>query len=183
MTAIITSFYLLGTFFLQFKGNPTRVNVQSSHVPISELNFPGVTLCNIKRIHYARASQLIDSLFVVFSFVILVVVCSGFWHLIFRILPPNVTREQLRQAIEFTAGFSIKMDQKADPDELELLQSVLNDNRYTVENTMTSLAHPCDEFIFRCRFEGVMRDCRTLFRRVNTFRGYCCSFNSRRITE
>lgn len=60
--ALITSFSLLGTFVHQFKTNPTRVNVQSSHVPINQLPFPGVTFCNIKRIHSSRANELIDSL-------------------------------------------------------------------------------------------------------------------------
>ena len=62
VTAVITSFSLLGTFVHQFKSNPTRVNVQSSHVPIAELTFPGVTFCNIKRIHSLKANQLVDTL-------------------------------------------------------------------------------------------------------------------------
>ena len=66
---------------------------------------------------------------------------------------------------------------------MEVLQAVLADNRYTAENTMTYLAQPCDEFIRRCRFEGTMRDCRSMFRRVSTFRGYCCAFNVRNFME
>lgn len=94
-----------------------------------------------------------------------------------------MTKEQLRDALDYTSGFSVKLNAKPDPEDLELLQSVLMDNRYTVENTMTFLAQPCEEFIAKCRFEGVMRDCRSLFRRVQTFRGYCCGFNVQSATE
>lgn len=83
----------------------------------------------------------------------------------------------------FTAGFSVKMNSKVDPEEMEMLQSVLVDNRYTIDNTMTFMAQPCDQFITKCRFEGVFRDCRSLFRRVSTFRGYCCAFNVRNFGE
>lgn len=89
----------------------------------------------------------------------------------------------MRTAIDFTSGFSLKLASKPDPEEMAMMQKVLADNRYDVENTMTFLAQPCDEFIRKCRFEGVMRDCRSMFRRVNTFRGYCCAFNVRSFLE
>lgn len=104
-------------------------------------------------------------------------------HSFRRKLPENVTKDQIRDFLDDTAGFTLKLAYKVTDEDMELLQNVLLDNRYNVENTMTYLAQPCDSFIVKCRFEGVMRDCKSLFRRVNTFRGYCCAFNVRGIAE
>ena len=96
---------------------------------------------------------------------------------IYRILPENVTSDFVTMAIRHTGAFSIKYD--ADSEEMDLLQEILLNNRYTVESVMNYLSQPCSEMIVKCRFEGVMQDCRKLFKKSSTFRGYCCSFNLR----
>lgn len=90
-----------------------------------------------------------------------------------------MTKRQVRTWLDFTSGFSIQLGLKVRQKDMETLQSVLADNRFTVENTMSSLAQPCDEMVSKCRFEGVLKDCRSIFRSIKTFRGHCCSFNVR----
>lgn len=51
----IVSNVLVDVFWERYKTNPTRVNVDTNHAPISELNFPAITICNIARMSFDRA--------------------------------------------------------------------------------------------------------------------------------
>jgi hypothetical protein len=62
--------------------------------------------------------------------------------------------------------------------EILQLQQALYDNRYTVQTALQKLVQPCEDFLMRCRWEGVVKDCRKLFVRSETYLGYCCTFNS-----
>lgn len=61
--------------------------------------------------------------------------------------------------------------------ELELLQSILTKNRYDVMTTMYELMQPCDQLLYRCRWEGEETECMKIFKKSETYQGYCCSFN------
>lgn len=39
---------------------------------------------------------------------------------------------------------------------------------------------PCTKLLFRCRWEGVIVDCKELFSVSETYQGYCCSFNMKK---
>lgn len=51
----IMSMVLVNVFWERYKTNPTRVNVDTNHAPLSELNFPAITICNIARMSFDRA--------------------------------------------------------------------------------------------------------------------------------
>lgn len=62
MIAFITANILVHTFWLRYKSNPTRMNVESNHVPINNLEFPTLTLCQLNRLNYDNAQKLLKTL-------------------------------------------------------------------------------------------------------------------------
>lgn len=93
----------------------------------------------------------------------------------FRTLPENVTHEDIANIIDQSIGFNEKIEYN--PFDLELLQRVFFLNRYTAETAMEKVKIPCNELLFKCRWEGVMVPCMNIFRRSLTHEGYCCSYN------
>lgn len=88
----------------------------------------------------------------------------------------NVTSDDLLRMIKYTAGFTNSIN-KFNVTELPVLQEILQNNRFTVDLAMKKLMYPCSKMLYRCRFEGVIVDCKQLFSISETYQGYCCSFN------
>lgn len=63
-------------------------------------------------------------------------------------------------------------------EDLQLLQEVIEQNRFTVEGAISRIIVSCKEILKRCKWHGEIKDCMQLFRESYTFDGYCCSFNS-----
>lgn len=78
--------------------------------------------------------------------------------------------------LRITDGFMDKMED-VNATQLEVIQSLLQENRYDVYTTMQHLMVPCNDMIVKCRFDGQNIDCARLFERSYTWQGYCCSFN------
>lgn len=88
----------------------------------------------------------------------------------------NVSREDLATRIKYTAGFTNPIG-PVDSTKLPYLQDILSDNRFDVQTTMKKLMYPCTKLLWRCRWEGVILDCKEIFRIAETYQGYCCAFN------
>lgn len=58
---------LVNVFWQRYKSNPTRVNVDTNHAPLNQLNFPAVTICNIARMSYDRSKYVVDTMLVFFK--------------------------------------------------------------------------------------------------------------------
>lgn len=56
LVMFIVSNVLVDFFWQRYKTNPTRVNVDTNHAPLTELNFPAITICNIARMSFERAN-------------------------------------------------------------------------------------------------------------------------------
>ncbi|XP_063706173.1 sodium channel protein Nach-like [Culicoides brevitarsis] len=145
---------LVSVFWQRYTSNPTRVNVDTNHAPLSLLYFPAVTICNIARMSYERASYVVDTMN----------------------LPPNLDKEEMINLLRLTDGFMQKLE-TVNYTQLELMQNLLQENRYDVFMTMQGLMVPCNDMIVKCRYNGEIVDCARLFERSYTWQGYCCSFN------
>lgn len=88
----------------------------------------------------------------------------------------NATDVDKMRRIKFTAGFTNPIND-FNASELPYLQELLQENRFDVQLTMKKLMYPCTKLLFRCRWEGVIIDCKELFMVSETYQGYCCSFN------
>lgn len=98
-----------------------------------------------------------------------------FFSFNYRTLPENVTQEDIVSIIDQSIGFNHKIEYN--PYDLELLQRVFTLNRFTTESAMEQIKISCNDLLFKCRWEGVIVPCMSIFRRSLTFEGYCCSFN------
>lgn len=88
----------------------------------------------------------------------------------------NITTDEIKKRVKYTAAFTNAIE-KFNYSELQLVQDVLLDNRFDVQLTMKKLLFPCTKLLYRCRWEGVIVDCKELFSVSETYQGYCCSFN------
>ena len=57
------------------------------------------------------------------------------------------------------------------------VESILFDGRYDTVTAMIKMMYPCNEMLFRCRWEGKIVPCLSLFQISATYQGYCCGFN------
>ena len=62
LICFICGISLMATFLLRYKSNPTRINVDTSFSPISDLVFPAIILCNTNFYTELQANVLIKTL-------------------------------------------------------------------------------------------------------------------------
>lgn len=168
---------LMVTFLMRYKSNPTRINVDTNFGPISEIEFPAVTFCNPNFITNSQVMGLIASL-CVYELKKSNKIYLNFLQFNSETFPEteNVTTEDLMSRIKYTAGFTNPIG-PVDPKKLPYLQDILSENRFDVQTTMKKLMYPCTKLLSRCRWEGIIVDCKEIFKIVETYQGYCCGFN------
>ncbi|XP_059611780.1 sodium channel protein Nach-like [Phlebotomus argentipes] len=157
-TSLILAIMLVNTFWEEYKTNPTRMNVESVNVPISELDFPAVTFCNVNRIIIERTEEFAESLIVPSSL-------------------GEISSKQISQWLKNIIGFSDYISD-VNPDHLATLQDILNANNVSIATTMRLVQQSCSSLLVRCRWEGKIVNCSSIFSPLPTFRGFCCSFNA-----
>lgn len=86
------------------------------------------------------------------------------------------SNDDLMKIIKFTAAFTNPIGE-FDPTKLPYLQELLDSNRFDVQKAMKKLMYPCTKLLHRCRWEGVIVDCKEIFKTSETYQGFCCSFN------
>lgn len=60
---------------------------------------------------------------------------------------------------------------------LQIYDSILNRNNITLTELSKQLSPDCLEMISRCIWKGINTRCESLFQRIVTLEGICCSFN------
>lgn len=63
---------------------------------------------------------------------------------------------------------------------MDVLQSILNDNKISIATTMESIRPLCSDLLVRCKFEYHIRPCMDLFEQSMSYLGACCSFNTKK---
>lgn len=167
---------LMATFLMRYKSNPTRINVDTNFGPISEIEFPAVTFCNPNFITDSQVAALVNSLWVQTWTNHQEKVNFKIFHSEIDADVYNITSDEIKKRVKYTAAFTNSIE-KFNYSELQLVQDVLLDNRFDVQLTMKKLLFPCTKLLYRCRWEGVIVDCKELFAVSETYQGYCCSFN------
>lgn len=61
--------------------------------------------------------------------------------------------------------------------ELMTLQYILSATPYSIQNVMDLVQSQCDEILVRCRLEGKITPCSSLFKPNSSQYGLCCTFN------
>lgn len=92
-----------------------------------------------------------------------------------RILPENITMEQVKNAIPSLLGYTQSISVSVF--DLMVLDSVFRANGFTIEKIFQSIEPSCSEIILKCKWEETNVPCENLFVTSPTRDGYCCSFN------
>ncbi|XP_053966053.1 sodium channel protein Nach [Anastrepha ludens] len=150
----ICAIVMVITFYLDYRSNPTRMNIATDNAPVESLTFPAVTICpealhNVQRIKvYLETLQL----------------------------PPGFNITQIIVALSISNGF-ISDNNSPSKDDIDLLEKLMQINNISMLAFMENVHWKCDQFLIRCRFQMQIVECEKLFQASRTFFGYCCSFN------
>jgi hypothetical protein len=91
--------------------------------------------------------------------------------------PKKVEKVDVESLIYLISGFVEKINTENITKNLEILQKVMIQNRYSIDSAMQKLMFPCSDLLVKCRWAGEIVDCRKIFKPTETTNGYCCGFN------
>ncbi|XP_068141009.1 sodium channel protein Nach [Drosophila tropicalis] len=150
--AIITSIVLVIVSWYSNRETPTVTVIESSHFPTWNIPFPAVTICNFNKISKTKASGLFERIR----------------------LPPNVTKMHVHKLFNLTL---LPVDHIVSNRTLEIYEKILTFNNLTLSQLTRELSPDCIDMITRCIWKGISSRCDSLFQRIETMEGQCCSFN------
>lgn len=74
-------------------------------------------------------------------------------------------------------GFTTASSGNFSEPDFSYVQDILVENRYDTVTAMKKIMYPCNKMLYRCRWEGMIVPCSSLFQTTETYQGYCCGFN------
>ncbi|XP_037959011.1 pickpocket protein 11 [Teleopsis dalmanni] len=151
--SIVVSIVLVIVSWLWNRETPTVTVIESSHFPTWNIPFPAITICNFNKISKYKAIHLAKTLN----------------------RPANLTEADLLNLFRITMYFSFAVNHTTE--EYQTLEKVLQQNDLTIKQLIMGLSPDCMQMISRCIWKGSNTRCDSLFQRVNTTEGICCSFN------
>lgn len=92
-----------------------------------------------------------------------------------RKLPQNTAVGDVSRMFYQASGFFRRI--RYNKTELEILQSIIELNRYSIGEAMHFIQQSCDELFVRCRYEDETVQCSELFKPKLSHYGTCCTFN------
>ncbi|XP_055914778.1 pickpocket protein 28-like [Eupeodes corollae] len=164
LTGVIAGTFITGHCLYYFQLNPTVTYVNSFRHPVSEVPFPGVSICSVNKIskrailEYARnISEL---------------------H---KDLDENVLLErfELFGGLFDSSGFDI--DNAYDLQVFLDTTLSIKPGFFDIYELLIKLAPKCEELLRKCSWAGKIYPCEELFRREVTPEGFCCLFNYNRL--
>ncbi|XP_052859746.1 sodium channel protein Nach-like [Anopheles cruzii] len=135
----------------QFRTNPTLTTIETTTFPVSMIPFPSVTLCNINKIHSAKAKELSQQL-----------IDLG--------MSENDT-------VDLLGALPRLHDYRPVSDRVLELEQFLLSKGYDAERLAFEVAPPCETMMADCFWLTQPVPCAKVFRRTKIFAGYCCSYN------
>ncbi|KAM8715103.1 hypothetical protein ACLKA7_002189 [Drosophila subpalustris] len=152
LAAIAASIILVLVSLYANRETPTVTVIESSHFPTWNIPFPAVTICNFNKISKTKALSLLENMQ----------------------LPPNATIQHLQQLFNLTL---VPTGNTISNNSLHIYDQILRHNNITLTELTNQLSPDCLEMISRCFWKGINTRCESLFQRVVTLEGICCSFN------
>lgn len=89
--------------------------------------------------------------------------------------PANVTESQILAIFPITMYYSFALNQSRI--NFTLAEEILKLNNMTLSELGEHLAPNCLEMVSKCIWKGTNTRCDSLFQRIPTIEGICCSFN------
>lgn len=87
------------------------------------------------------------------------------------------TREDLSRKLRMMTGFTTPNAGNFSEPDFSYVHDILVQNRYDTVSAMKKIMYPCNKMLYRCRWEGNIVPCASLFQITETYQGYCCGFN------
>ncbi|XP_065356477.1 pickpocket protein 11-like [Calliphora vicina] len=153
IVSIIVSIVLVIVSYLWNRETPTVTVIESSHHPTWDIPFPAVTFCNFNKISRDRALSLVKVLK----------------------LPSNTSEEEVLRSFRVTMYYSFALNQSNV--NFTLAEKILELNNMTLSDLSERLSPNCLDMISKCIWKGTNSRCDSLFQRIPTIEGVCCSFN------
>ncbi|XP_065368706.1 sodium channel protein Nach [Calliphora vicina] len=150
----ICAVVMVVTFYVDYRSNPTRMNVENDHAPISSLIFPPTTICPEVMYNMQKSKEFLETL----------------------ILPNFTSVPDILDLLDANYGF-LYDGVKYSPKELNLFEEVLVLNNLSILQFVQKFSWSCSDLMFKCRYKDEIVPCGELFQIAHTFSGYCCSFN------
>ncbi|KAL0869273.1 hypothetical protein ABMA27_007538 [Loxostege sticticalis] len=159
-SVIMVSMFVLALFltyqlYMRFDDMPTRITIENQYEPVRALPYPAITVCSPNQITISAVSHFNKTL-----------------------VDGNATSD-LDHIVSQMLGFyePVLFFNKS---QANLLQSLIDLNRYTISEVLSLLPQPCEDFLQVCILGRVRYpNCKGLFSPVLTTHGLCCAFNSK----
>uniref|UniRef100_A0A1I8N521 Sodium channel protein Nach n=1 Tax=Musca domestica TaxID=7370 RepID=A0A1I8N521_MUSDO len=150
----ICAIIMVFTFYVDYRSNPTRMNVENDHAPIDSILFPATTICPEVLYNLEKSKAYFETL----------------------TIPDNTTVAELTSILGIDYGFMYD-DRHYEPRELQLFDALLELNDLNILDFARNMAWNCNDLIYKCRFKDTVVPCDNLFQVASTFNGFCCAFN------
>ncbi|XP_073813207.1 nach [Musca autumnalis] len=150
----ICAIVMVFTFYVDYRSNPTRMNVENDHAPIESILFPATVVCPEVLNNMEKSKAYLETL----------------------IIPDNTTVEELLSLLGIDYGFMYD-DRNYEARELQLFDELMELNGLHILEFSRKMAWNCNDLIYKCRFKDRIVPCDSLFQLSSTFNGYCCAFN------
>ncbi|KAL0819803.1 hypothetical protein ABMA28_007836 [Loxostege sticticalis] len=151
----VLALFLTYQLYMRFDDMPTRITIENQYEPVRALPYPAITVCSPNQITISAVSHFNKTL-----------------------VDGNAT-SNLDHIVSQMLGFyePVLYFNKS---QANLLQSLIDLNRYTISEVLSLLPQPCEDFLQVCILGRVRYpNCKGIFSPVLTTHGLCCAFNSK----
>ncbi|XP_066261791.1 pickpocket protein 28-like [Euwallacea similis] len=162
---MVTIAYITTNIWQDWTEEPFYITSDSISIPVTEVDFPGIAICDVNKISKNKALQMAKNL---------------------SKLSTNESLETLMNHIKYLGNLH---DFEIHGAEIfESIQKLFD--RYDngtgwddVLRRMSTLAVPCEQLLRNCTWNSVKKNCSDLFETRITESGFCCVFNYIRTTK
>uniref|UniRef100_A0A182K6C4 Uncharacterized protein n=1 Tax=Anopheles christyi TaxID=43041 RepID=A0A182K6C4_9DIPT len=162
--AIIATFFGFGIVLIyllwqKFVDSPTRMTI-ASEMKIVQVPFPGITLCHPQSVVDYKAERFVEKIK----------------------LPLGATKDSVLKNLPSLGYFTEHQWTFPRPQDLRMIDNVLQLNNYTIEQAIDDLGMICEDFILVCYWAGQRFPCFAKHAFLGwigstSHYGACCSFN------
>ncbi|KAF7995235.1 hypothetical protein HCN44_004707 [Aphidius gifuensis] len=156
VVSILSAVLLANQFYTRHQEANMRTLVIDNQYPAWKIPIPAITICHPNIVSRSRVQDFLSS-------------NKNFT------LPDGLTMNDFMDSLKQLRNVyhpTIKNQMK-----LKNLHDILVVNNISLKEFMSIASPQCEDFIVACRYEGKMKNCKTLIKRSLITTGYCCSFN------
>jgi amiloride-sensitive sodium channel len=160
---------LIYPVYTKWQTVPTITSVATTNYPIWSIYFPAVTICSNNKIIASQFKAILKR--------------QPWKNLSIDSGDPEKFSKDLKTAVRTVALYNDDPDILGD-DELTIgAKTILNEYKGKLPGLMQSVMHTCTSMLLTCIWQGKTVPCTDLFSVRRTDSGYCCSFNTLRMSE